>query len=363
MKYEIKRAPQDFIVEEITPDGKVLQTGKKHVFDLKSQGDQLVCVLEKTNWDAHLAMKKIAERLHVSPTRFGFTGTKDKRAVTTQRISIWQVKPNVAELKIKDITLKPLYYSNQRVELGDLQGNRFTIRVFSRKKPGKQPKKLLVPNRFGEQRFGTTRPITHLVGKAIVQDDFEQAVKIYLTKVFPAENKEAKTARRKLARSWKTRAWHDALEYFPKNLKFERTLLGHLELDPSDFVGAVRRLPKFLQLMFVHAYQSWLYNQILEEVVKKKLGYETGALFGTQTQPKNPVEDKVFKKEKLEPADFFIKQAPELSSKGERRALWINITDFKILEQGKGYAIMRFSLPKGCYATSVIDFLFKTKKR
>jgi tRNA pseudouridine13 synthase len=348
--YEIKREPGDFIVEEITPEKKILEIDKKYKFK-DSEGDQLICVLQKKNWDTNLALSEIANRLFVSRKRIGFAGTKDKRALTTQRISLWRIK-NIEQLRIKDITLTPLEYSNNRIELGDLLGNRFTVKVYTKKKLKKMKK---VPNYFGVQRFGETRPLTHLVGKEILRGDFEGAVKMYLTKVFPRESKEAKEARKRLSKDWD---YLGALRYFPMSLRFERTMLGHLSNNENDYIGALRKLPKFLKIMFVHAYQSHLFNLFLGEAVKKKEKYSTGQLLGYESKIENELEKKILKKEKIELKDFFIKSMPEMSSRGEKRKLFIDLKDFKVLEKTKSYYVIRFSLPKGCYATTVIDQLF-----
>jgi len=350
MAYEIKREPEDFIVEEITPDKKVLEIGKAYKFK-ESEGDQLICVLQKKRWDTNLAISEIAHRLFVSRKRIGFAGTKDKRAITTQRISLWKIK-NADKLRIKDMVLTPLEYSDKRIELGDLWGNRFTIKVYTKKRLKKLAK---VPNFFGVQRFGDTRPITHLVGKEIVRGSFEDAVKMYLTRVFPRESKEAKAARKKLAKKWD---YADALKYFPYGLRFERTLLGHLVNNENDYIGALRKLPKFLKIMFVHAYQSYIFNEFLKEVISKKAKYSKGQLFGYESKIDNEIEKKILKKERIEPKDFFIRSMPEMSSKGEKRELYISLKDFKVLEKGSGYYTVRFSLPKGCYATTVIEQLF-----
>jgi len=350
MAYEIKREPEDFVVEEITPDKKVLEIDKAHKFK-EGEGDQLICVLQKRNWDMNLALREVAERLHVSRSRIGFAGTKDKRAVTTQRISLWRMK-NVEQLRIKDIKLTPLEYSDKRMELGDLWGNRFTIKVYSKKKLKKLER---VPNFFGVQRFGETRPLTHLVGKEIILGNFEEAVKMYLAKVFPSESKEAKEARRKLAKKWD---YHGALRYFPMSLRFERTMLAHLAESENDYIGALRKLPKFLKIMFVHAYQSYIFNEYLKEVIKKKVKCKTGQLLGYESKIENAMEEKILKTEKIELKDFFVRSMPEMSSRGETRQLFIDLNDFETMEKGKGYYVVRFSLPKGCYATTVIDQLF-----
>jgi len=188
-----------------------------------------------------------------------------------------------------------------------------------------------------------------------VWGDLEGAVKTYLTKVFPTELKEAKDARRKLAKDWD---YAKALAYFPMGLRFERTMIGHLAESENDYIGALRKLPKFLKIMFVHAYQAYLFNEFLKEVVKKKGKHKTGQLFGYESKVENELERRILKKEKVEPKDFFIRSMPEMSLRGEKRKLFIELKGFKVIEKGRGYYVVRFSLPKGCYATTVIDQLF-----
>ena len=122
-----------------------------------------------------------------------------------------------------------------------------------------------IPNFFGHQRFGTTRPITHLVGKAIVEGDFEKAAMLYLAKPSVHEHPSSRNARAELR---STRDFKQALNNFPKQLRFERLMLSYLVEKPDDFVGAFTRLPVKLQGLFVQAYQSYLFNRFLSERIK-----------------------------------------------------------------------------------------------
>ncbi|NYZ80078.1 tRNA pseudouridine(13) synthase TruD [Candidatus Micrarchaeota archaeon] len=350
--YEIKRIAEDFIVEEIMPNGETIGVNDEFSFDEKSRGNELVCVLVKRNWDTHLAIREIANRLHGSPKRVGFAGMKDKAALTAQRISISGAKKeDVERILIKDIKLIPLYYSSERVKLGDLNGNSFTIKVYAKK----MKKAARVPNYFGEQRFGTTRPITHLVGREIIRENPERAVKIYLAKVFKGEKDETKEARKRLAKGYD---FKKALDYFPRHLKFERTMIAHLAEYPGDYIGALRVLPKFLKLMFVHAYQSYLFNKYLDKVINKKKKYEDGPLFGYDTKLTTKEEQEILDDEGVSLSEFLVDCMPEMSSPGMKRALFIEPKDFKVLEHKKDYYMLRFSLPKGAYATTVIEHLF-----
>lgn len=353
MMYEIKRIAEDFVVEEIMPNGETLDVNGTYSFDEKTKGRELICVLVKRNWDTHLAINEIAHRLHGSPKRVGFAGMKDKTALTAQRISITgSKKEDVERVLIKDMKIIPLYYSSERVRLGDLNGNRFTIKVYAKK----MKKAARVPNYFGEQRFGSIRPVTHLVGREIIRENPEKAVKTYLAKVFKGEPDETKEARKRLAKDYD---FKKALDYFPRHLKFERTMIAHLAEYPGDYIGALRVLPKFLKLMFVHAYQSYLFNKYVDAVIKKNKGYEDGPLFGYETKLTTKEEKDVLKEENVTTGEFRVDCMPEMSSPGMRRALFIEPKGFKVLEHKKDYYIVRFSLPKGAYATTVIDYLFK----
>jgi len=133
-----------------------------------------------------------------------------------------------------------------------------------------------MPNFFGHQRFGTTRPVTHLVGKAIIRGDFEGAVMLFLAKPSVHEHPSSRQARIELR---STLDFKLALRNFPKQLRFERLMLRHLAENPADFVGAFRRLPVKLQELFVQAYQSFLFNRFLSERFKN--GFSLGrAEFG-----------------------------------------------------------------------------------
>ena len=80
------------------------------------------------------------------------------------------------------------------------------------------------------------------------------------------ENEEAQEARRLLQ---ETRDFEEALRTFPPKLTFERTVIGYLVRNPGDYVGAIRVLPGNLQMMFVHAYQSFMFNRILSERMRR----------------------------------------------------------------------------------------------
>ena len=257
---KLRSVPEDFIVEEIPLPEKG-----------GTSGPYLICKLTKTKWELQHAIKEIAKRLGISHRRIGWAGTKDRNAITQQMISIYHVTAEqVSEIRLRDITIEPVGQVNEALSLGDLLGNRFTIiirdsipddleaRVRATNKTVGQG----IPNYFGLQRFGATRPVTHLVGECILRGDFEQAVMTYIGKEFSGEPENVRAVR---SAFFKTRDIQVALHELPPQMSFERAMLHYLYMHPNDYSGALLELPPKLLSMFVSAFQSYLFNGALSQ--------------------------------------------------------------------------------------------------
>jgi len=210
------------------------------------------------------------------------------------------------------------------------------------------------------------RPITHRVGASLVRGNYEEAVIEYVTTVNPLEPEEERNARAELGQ---TRDWAAALEDFPARLNFEKTLVYHLAHEPGDYVGALRKLPSNLVQMFVHAYQSYLFNRMISTRLDQGLplnrpvegdivlpmerhgqpdtsqpipvnnfnlakitrrceegrAWVTGLLFGFKASiakgPMGEIERDIIRSENLRRRDFAIYHLPYINSFGLRRAL------------------------------------------
>ncbi len=251
----LRSVPGDFLVEEI-PLPEKGGVG----------GPYLICTLTKTNWELQHAVKEIAKRLGISHRRIGWAGTKDRNAVTSQRISIYNVTADqVAAVRLKDILLEPVGNANEALSLGDLQGNRFDLVIRETETPdlGECVREITetvkdgVPNYFGLQRFGAIRPVTHKVGEWILRGDFEQAVLTYIGLAYPAETDPVKAIRSEF---YQSRDPAPALRSLPLQMNYERAMLHHLHVHAGDYAGALRELPPKLLSMFVSAFQSYLFN-------------------------------------------------------------------------------------------------------
>jgi tRNA pseudouridine13 synthase len=347
---------------------------------------------------------------------------KDKRAVTTQRVSAWRVDPErLKNLSIKGLYIRDIHRGKDAVELGDLWGNRFSITVreinLDKSEAEERVKQTCreidglggVPNFFGYQRFGIQRPLSHLVGIKLLKKEFREAAMLFLAKAYPLEGEDAQEARNYLSEKGD---FAGALEKFPRRLTYERIMLKHLSLHPNDIIGAFRRLPRGLQKMFIHAVQSYLFNRILslrfksgfplnsaipgdivtsvdsvspndytlvteeavsrinEEINSGRLGVSIPLIGYDSTLPTNkPGElvEKILREEELNPSMFRLQSIPEMSSRGMVRLILLNVNDLKVLNIGEDeYSenaiklTISFSLPKGSYATIVLREFMKT---
>ncbi|RZN34052.1 MAG: tRNA pseudouridine(13) synthase TruD [Methanophagales archaeon ANME-1-THS] len=440
----IKTIPADFVVREITEplqgrgaEPHTRERGQSPRVrgqrgEAPLEGRYLIAELTKENWDTHSAVREIARRLGVSRNRIGFAGTKDKFALTTQRISIWDTDEDALErVKIADISLTVIGRSNKAVSLGDLHGNEFkiVIRNLEGEKEELTEKIELItneleelggiPNFFGVQRFGISRPITHIVGKYLIQGEIKAAVMSYLADIFPGESEEAKHARR-LCKEGDLKA---CLKQMPLALRYERAMLNELVKRgcerEADLLAAFSALPKTLQKLFVHAYQAYLFNLVVSQrmarkiplnraiegdvvcfltefgiadpdkvervteekveamnrLIKRGRAFVTAPIFGYEAAyadgMQGEIERSVLCDEAIELADFYSEKMPELSSKGTRRPVVVpvqmklcedEITDDE-LNPGRLKVTLQFFLPKGSYATVLLREYMKTPKQ
>ncbi|NMA44804.1 MAG: tRNA pseudouridine(13) synthase TruD [Candidatus Diapherotrites archaeon] len=402
LKGKIKQRYSDFIVEEVTREGicevqrynKPLEKRnfeKMRIPEKPENKEHLILEMEKINTDTNTAIALISRGINTSKKRIGYAGLKDKRGITAQRISIYQ--PDIKKIEnfgVKGIELRNPKWG-ERIELGELQGNNFTITIRDISETKEEIEKIVqqfvfecgggIPNYFGNQRFGGKRQITHRVGKLLLLQDFKSAIELYLTETYEEEKPNLKNARINLA---KTMDYSKALKEFPFEARTERAILNHLVQHPNDYANAFSVLPKKMRYLFTHAYQSYLFNKMIKERIKilgKKAltpqegdileegevtallpGYESEFAKGIQGE----IEQKILQEENMELKNFKVDRIAEISSQGSRKKISLkpqNMYLDKIGEdefnEGKKYATIKFYLTKGNYATTIMQELIK----
>ncbi len=409
----MKFLAEEFIVEEIDVYGNRLKINTTfqpaNADDNEDNEDAKFVhfILQKTNWNTTDALAEIARKLHCSNKKFDFAGTKDRSSISTQMASGFAIDyQRLMALTIKDIKILGAWKQTSKIRLGQLLGNGFTItlnatnsnfdgnaqRIIDKLNKSENQ----IPNYFGNQRFGSLRQNSALMGKLLLKQDFQGAVENYLMYTTESEKEEFKIARNKLKDEGD---YSKAMQYFPKALGFEKKLLSHLVNLPNDYAGALRKLPRTLLLLFIHAYQSNIFNQVAKirnekkllntplksdfiapigeygfveldkcepvglqiEVAKERIESKKYVLASKLIGPNQEVSDfelQFLKNDGLNIEDFQMKGMPELNCNGTIRALNFPLKDFSIKSTEKAdEAVLDFIIPSGCYATVALEEL------
>jgi tRNA pseudouridine13 synthase len=390
----------DFYVEEIPEH---LPSGS---------GPNTWLFIEKIGRNTLDVVLDIAKEMKISRKRMGFAGMKDKSALTRQWLCVSNSEASELEGledKLYNVEILKIMQNEKKLRIGQLIGNKFKILIRDSDDPDNDvetSKTILnqlitvgVPNYYGWQRFGKNRPNTHKVGEYLVHNDIRGAVDSYIGNPYDGEKNHIKSARS----YYDEGELEEAYESMPAGMRYEKMMLRELlkqkrkkgELDEKSYLIALESLPKPLKRMFVHAYQSYLFNKAVSERIKlgmnkyvegdiiidneehlvhefelnninDRIGsfevHPTAPLFGTKVPlaggEVGKLEQKVLDDERINLEDFECPKTPKLGSHGLRRALRFKIWDVDAIKTSEGVQI-EFSIPKGCYATAVLREVMK----
>lgn len=339
---QLKTVPEDFVVVEIATH-KALP-----------EGPYALVEMTKRNLSTERALSMIADSLQVQRRFLGYAGAKDARALTKQYISVKGEDPAVVErikrFKRDNVVLRFLGYLREPIGLGNLEKNRFEI--VCRKLTDERLSALNhIPNYFDEQRFSKANAE---IGKLILQGELKAAV----TRIIETDT------------------------------VMEGRLKAALEKNPNDAVSALRLMPKNILLMYVHAYQSLLFNEVLTAHIEKNDLHAVrveGPVaimvpskdlpdvdiplfgFGTERDPMfGQLYEEILEREGLEARDFVVRSLPFLTVEGGERSAFFEVESLEAgarepddIFGGLEKQRLSFTLPKACYATMAVKVLYK----
>jgi tRNA pseudouridine13 synthase len=397
MACRVKSQPEDFVVEEIASNGTVLERGLTYSAPMlcmedANEGKFSIFVMQKSNWNTLQALKAVARKLYKGIRSMGFAGTKDRMSVSTQLCSLYGAAPSdLMQIHIKDVSINGAWRGAEKIKLGELLGNRFTITAREIKDCGEIEEighelNGVFPNYFGEQRFGI-RENNVEIGLSLLKGDFKGAAMTLLTDTSNERNEAAVQARKRLCEELDFKM---ALQYFPQYLKYERLIIEHLSRYPENYANAIRRLPRSLSLMFIHSVEAFIFNKELEDRIAKgdtepsegdtvcrpnaygfcdlstaeRYSGQSGNgrefivanTIGHDTKEISEFESSMLDGMGITPESFKVKGMSELNSKGARRVLFAPYKDLSHTIEAEGdSAAFRFSLPAGSYATVLLN--------
>lgn len=295
----IKRHDEDFVVEEAP------------LYPASGDGTHIYFQIEKRGLPTLAAIHHIARALGRGPHEVGYAGLKDAHGVTRQWLSIeHEDSQRIAELRLGRVAVLQTTRHRNKIKLGHLAGNRFMIRIrpedsasreaeISKAGPGarrepaarsaaavqeplvsadtsgecrlRQTSAILdvlqargVPNYFGPQRFGA-RGDNADIGRAILRGDFDEALALMLGRPGPYDHGPARRARELFDAgdfAAAAQAWPRGV--FAQQARVCRAMAksgGHAK----KAFGVVDRT---LQRLYVSAFQSDLFNQVLARRVE-----------------------------------------------------------------------------------------------
>lgn len=308
------KMPKDTFVAGGNSQGKV-RSNKHKKSDIwpRDRPNFLRFVLYKENIDTSTAAKDVTRFAHLNPKRgINYAGMKDKRGVTTQFCSAFRVeKEQLLAINKRDgvgggnssthgsciIRVGNLTYSNDEVKLGALSGNRFDIVLRNidtgdddnhdtiRRKlalAGEAFKQYGFINYFGMQRFGKSID-THEVGLQVLKGDFEGAIDIIMREKADGDSPRVLEARRSWARRFdgvnvkedeakasKTEGEiaRQVEKMCSRFMVCEKSIVSSLSRKPRDYKRAFTSISKNMRSMFLHAYQSFLWNKVASFRIK-----------------------------------------------------------------------------------------------
>ena len=366
---KIKQNNKDFEVSEVISE-KALDT-------ISEETGFAIYNLRKNGIDTNHALRDVEKKFGLVLRALGL---KDSHAITEQFVQAKTISRSLEKIDGKKYSLKRIGFSKKPIAKQDMLGNKFKIKISDSTKDISQfneHDKIL--NFFGYQRFGSKRPITHLVGKAIIQKDYQKAIDFLLNYSSKYDSEENNHYRKLIA---ERKSELEIIDQLPRSMDIEIAVLRSLAKS-NDQKTAIREIPLQMRRFYVQAYQSYIFNKTLsmafeyeEELFHPKesdVCYDRTSQLGKfQNEPDQRLTvplvghsyfkktrfdyyiQKILETEEVSPSEFLIKDFQEISVEGGFRNSSIQCDNFQTSND-----IIEFQLSRGSYATIVIREILK----
>jgi tRNA pseudouridine13 synthase len=366
---KIRVEPKDFQVTELI--------SKKAQNSINDQNGYAVYKLKKKKIDTNHALSGIFKQKGI---RLKSLGLKDASAITEQFVCSGNKGRAIENFSTEKYSLEKIGFVKKPLSKKDMIGNHFKLKITGCQNglsTFTEYDKIL--NFYGYQRFGSKRPVTHLIGKAILQRDFKKAVSLILSFTSTYDSKENTEIREKLSDEENYEKYYDKV---PFQMDIERMVLKEM-IEHGEPIRAIRIIPVSLRRFYIQAYQSFIFNQSLsaafldgENLFEAQSGdvcFDSHGIIGKYVKgleqnlalpfvgysyyKKTRFDfqiSKILQQEEISPKDFFIKEMQEVSSEGGFRQAAIRCSDYSSHDD-----VVEFSLSRGSFATILLREIMK----
>ena len=365
----IKNQNDDFIVSEIITE--------KAYSKICSGSGFAVYKLQKNGIDTTHALNEIFRKHGI---RLKSLGLKDASAVTEQFVFTTYKTNQHLEINESKYSLKKVGFTDKMISKKEMTGNNFHIKICGASDELTKFNEFdKILNFYGYQRFGSCRPVTHLIGKSLIQNDFIGAIELLLS--FTSEYDKVENTKLRELMADKSK-FTETLKILPKGMDLEKTVIKEM-IKYDDPVKAIRALPLSIRRFFVQSYQSYIFNQTLsmsldagEELFSPQPNdvcyNKNGELGKFENDPLQRLAipfvgysyykktrfhyyiEKILHDEGITHKDFFSKNMQEVSNDGGFRNSSIKCEDYEVKDN-----VVSFSLSRGSFATVLLREIIK----
>ena len=350
----IKDRSEDFVVDEIP------------LYEPCGSGEHVYLAVRKSNLSNDALIRTVANALDISTRAIGYAGRKDVCATTTQVLSV-HLPSSDKQLPLDLGGVEILWQSRHgnKLRLGHLLGNRFTIRIrkVDPADVGLIQERMMrisaggLPNAFGPQRFGKHKNNHHL-GKALMLEDWDQLIhRLADGDVALARSVTSRRSSGAIAKPIR-KLWVNALQSAIFNAVLQQRISDGTWNKP--IVG---------DLVCKHGARGRTFEATDEDIDSTEFQSRVTAI---EISPTGPLWGKkmrqpssgIFEKELAVLHTFGLQQDDFSKTKqygvGSRRPLRIPVENTRVCEGDDlhgSFVEARFELPAGSYATVLIESL------
>lgn len=329
----------DFIVDEVPPERS------------SGRGSYLIIKVQKQNLTTMEMLKIIEAETHCYT--IGYAGLKDKAATTTQYLSMPLTFSKALEnFKHPQVSILERFRSREKIGLGDLEGNRFVIRLKQvTPKSASRLQDVLdeimrqgMPNYFGYQRFGKESG-NFQKAREVAQGEIEikdRKMHRLLTSAYQSYLFNDWLARRiRISRDMQGME----AEALMKNYGLSALEAAQLQNQPGIF----RVLPG--DIMLDQKTRTWVNVadlQAIRKPYKERKLTPTGLLPGKKAWRAKALAGSI----EQEYDDMTV------IASGDRRPAWVYPMGIRsVYKEEEGVFELSFTLPRGAYATVLLENL------